>query len=72
MSYYDIPERPLDPPEDTRAVVYRCRICDGEILEGDDYYNVPGLGFCCEECIDESKCYDAEIPYTGPDRREED
>lgn len=69
MSYYDIPERPLDPPEDRRAVVYRCRICDGEIREGDDYYNVPGLGPCCEECIDESKRYDAELDY--PEREED-
>lgn len=63
MNIYDIPERPLDPPEDTRTCVYRCRICEGKIREGDDYYNVPGLGPCCEECIKESKRYDAEPDY---------
>lgn len=61
MSYYDIPERPLDPPEDRRKVVYRCRLCDGEIREGDDYYHIEGVGPCCEECIKESKRYDAEM-----------
>lgn len=72
MSYYDIPERPLDPPEDTRKCAYRCRICEGEILEGDDYFDIPDLGPCCEECIAESKRHDAEAPYYGPDRWEED
>lgn len=63
MSYYDIPERPLDPPEDDRAVVYRCRICEGKIREGDDYYDVPELGPCCEECIRESHRGCAELEY---------
>ena len=68
MSYLDIPDYNLDPPEDRRTVVYRCRICDGEIREGDDYYDIPGLGPCCETCIDESKCYDAEPDYPEYDR----
>lgn len=69
MNYYNIPERPLEPPEDKRAVVCRCIICEGEIREHDDYYNIPDLGPCCEECIEESKCYDAELEHPT---REED
>ena len=68
MSYYDIPERPLDPPEDTRDCVYRCRICDDEIREGDDCYYIPGYGPCCEECIADSKRYSVELPEPDYDR----
>lgn len=71
MSYYDIPERPLDPPEDTRACCFRCAICREPILEGDDYYDIPDLGPCCEDCIKDSRRYDAEVPYYGPDREED-
>jgi hypothetical protein len=60
-SRYNIPERPLDPPEDTRKRVYSCAICGEEILEGDDYYDIPELGPCCEECIKTSKRYGAEL-----------
>jgi hypothetical protein len=67
MSYYNVPERPLDPPEDKHKVVYRCRLCDGEIREGDDYYDIPDRGPCCEACIDDSKRYDAELEYPEPD-----
>lgn len=69
MSYFDIPERPLDPPEDRRARVYRCAICGEDILEGDDYYNIPGLGPCCEPCIDDAHRYEAELDY--PEREED-
>lgn len=61
MSYYDIPERDLDPPEDRRRRVYSCAICEEAILEGDDYYDIPGLGPCCETCIEEARCLDAEM-----------
>lgn len=60
---YNIPERPLTPPEDTRKMVFRCAICEDPIREGDDYYQVPDLGPCCEECIEESRRYDAELDY---------
>ena len=63
MYYNDIPERPINPPEDTRAVVYKCEICGEEILEGDDYYDIPGYGICCEDCIKETKRYSAELEY---------
>lgn len=71
-NHYNVPERPLDPPEDTRKRVYSCAICEGDILEGDDYFDIDGFGKCCETCIADAKRYDAEIPYNGPDRREED
>lgn len=54
------PEPPLDPPEDTRKCVYRCAIDGCDILEGDDYYYIEGLGPCCTDCIEDSKRYDAE------------
>lgn len=62
MSYYNVPDRPLEPPADTRSRVYGCAICNAEILEGDDYYDIPGLGPCCEECIDDAKRLCAELP----------
>lgn len=61
MSYYNVPERPLDPPEDTRKRVYSCAICGEPIREGDDYYDIHKLGPCCEECIEESHKYEAEL-----------
>ena len=61
MSYYDIPERPLEPPESKRKRVFICAICTDDILEGDDYFQIPDLGPCCETCIEDSKRYDAEL-----------
>ena len=58
-------ERPLDPPEDTREGCYTCEICERTIYEGDDYYNLPDLGICCTECIDDCKRYAAEPLYGG-------
>ena len=73
MSYYDIPERPLDPPEPTLRKVYTCAICDEPIYEGQDYFEIPGLGPCCEGCISECRRYEAELEYPESDRyREED
>lgn len=64
---YNIPERPLDPPEDKRKRVYSCAICGDAIKEGDDYYEIPKLGPCCEGCIKESKRYEAERDYEEED-----
>lgn len=61
MNYYNFPEAPINPPEDTRAVVYTCTLCDCEILEGDDYYDIEGFGPCCEDCIKDAKRHDAEL-----------
>lgn len=57
----NIPERPIDPPDDARRVVYSCAICNEAILEGDDYYDLPGLGMCCEECVSDAKRHEAEF-----------
>lgn len=60
---YRIPEPNLEPPEDSRTVVYHCELCEEPIREGDDYYDIPSLGTCCEGCIRKSKRYDAEPDY---------
>ena len=49
----------LNPPEDTRKLVYKCKLCGWGIYEGDDYYYIPDVGEICETCIDEAKRYDA-------------
>lgn len=56
-----IPERNLNPPEDTRRVAYSCELCEEPIYEGDDYYDIDGIGRCCEECIEGSKRLCAEV-----------
>lgn len=61
MAYMQIPDYMLDPPEDTRKIVYTCPLCGWGIYEGDTYYDIPKLGPCCEECIYEAKTYDAQI-----------
>ena len=58
MNKYHIPERPLDPPED--RVAFECEICEGDIYEGEEYYDIPGLGKCCTNCISDAHHYDAE------------
>lgn len=45
---YDIPERPLDPPED--KVFAMCDCCGGEIYEGEDYYSIDGE-LIHEDCL---------------------
>ena len=61
MSIYHVPDYNLDPPEDTRRRVYSCAICGNDIIEGEDYYDLPKLGKCCEDCVRDCKCYEAEI-----------
>lgn len=58
---YNIPERNLEPPEDTRKIVCTCGICTDDILEGDEYYEIPELGFCCANCISECHHYEASL-----------
>lgn len=60
MSYYNIPERRLDPPDDTRKTAYTCKVCGRAIKEGDEYWDIPEFGQCCETCIDGAHHYDAE------------
>ena len=57
-----MPDYNLDPPEDERKTVYTCPFCGWDIYEGDDYYLIPNVGPCCVTCIEEAKCYDAELP----------
>lgn len=71
MSYNNVPDYRLDPPEDSRRAVYRCAICRDSILEGDDFYDLPVLGICCEECVEGSKCFGAELDDPEPDREED-
>jgi hypothetical protein len=71
LNYYDIPERNLEPPEDTRKRAFSCAICEEGIMEGDDYFEIPGLGPCCEGCIDDAKRHDAEREYPEYEREED-
>ena len=48
MSWYNIPEPPLDPPED--VVFATCDHCGGEIYEGEEYYYIDGQ-YICEDCL---------------------
>lgn len=51
MSFYDWPERSLDPPED--GVRLHCDICRGEIYVGDPYYSIEDKIICpyCLGCF---------------------
>ena len=40
MSYWNVPERPLEPPEE--KPVAHCDFCDGEIYEGEAVYRIDG------------------------------
>lgn len=42
-----------DDPQQA-APVFHCKLCGGEIYEGDDYYNLIelGLGYICTDCMD--------------------
>lgn len=59
MPWNNIPERPLEPPEDKRRVVYTCSCCGEPIYEGDEYWELCG-SYYCEACIDDAHHYDAE------------
>jgi hypothetical protein len=39
---------------------FKCELCGDPIYVGEDYYNIPGVGKCCEGCIAECHEYDAE------------
>lgn len=63
MNYFNVPERPIDPPEQELRKVYTCEICNEDIYEGEDCYKIPDYGVCCTHCIDECKCYSVEPEY---------
>lgn len=48
MSYYDCPERPLDPPED--EICGYCDFCGGEIYVGEEVYGING-DIIHEDCL---------------------
>lgn len=48
MRFNDIPERPLEPPED--KVFCYCDYCGGEIYEGEDIYEIDG-DIIHEDCL---------------------
>lgn len=48
MNLWNIPERPLEPPED--VVVGECDHCGGEIYEGEEVYDIDGYTVH-EDCL---------------------
>lgn len=60
MSNY-VPDYMLDPPEPEIRIAHDCVLCNNPIYEGDDYYDIPDLGVCCTNCIEDSRRYSAEI-----------
>lgn len=41
----------LEPPKYSKDYVYRCDICDEEIFEGDECYEIDGLIYC-PDCME--------------------
>lgn len=61
MPYNNFPERPLEPPEDKRPVFAICPICDDEIRAGDEAWDIPNYGYCCERCIKDAHIIEVEV-----------
>ena len=60
-----VPERPIEAPEDTRRVDYTCEFCGGDIMEGDEYFDlsIPTNYLyhkVCTHCMDNWHYYEAE------------
>lgn len=51
FDFRNIPERPLEPPEDQRPVFADCVCCDESIREYDDCVDLPNVGYVCMCCI---------------------
>lgn len=49
-----VPDRPLNPPEDSRSSVYSCYECGEPIKDGDDYWLL-GEQYFCESCVNEAR-----------------
>lgn len=58
---FDLIQAPLDPPEDTRRVFDSCAICEDPIFEGDDAWDIPNYGYCCERCIKDARIIEVEV-----------
>lgn len=56
-----VPELPLEPPEDRRPVYATCQVCEEPIRAGDDAWNIPNFGYCCERCIDDAHEIEVEV-----------
>lgn len=56
-----VPDHDLEPPADKRRAVYSCGICKEDILEGEDYYDLPELGECCTRCVE--GCWHCDAGY---------
>lgn len=52
MTFEDIEDRYLAPPESRKKVVGECYVCDKEIYEGDLIYT-DGFERCCMDCIND-------------------
>lgn len=39
---------------------FTCALCDNAVYVGEDYYDIPGVGKCCESCIKDCHRYEAE------------
>lgn len=59
--FNSIPEPNLNPPEDKRRVFASCTICDDDILEGDDAWDIPNYGYCCARCIKGARIIEVEV-----------
>ena len=44
--------------EDKEA--FKCKLCGDPIYVGEEYYDIPNVGYCCVGCIKDCHCYDAE------------
>lgn len=67
MSNYYLHDAPLEPKEPELRIAFICELCEEPIYEGDEYYDIPGLGKCCAECISDAHHYDAEASDNSDD-----
>lgn len=42
------------------GIAFKCNICNDPVYVGDEYYDIPQVGKCCKDCIDDCHHYDAE------------
>lgn len=59
--YSSLPERGFEPPEDKRRKFATCPICEDDIMEGDECYDIPNYGYCCARCIKDAHVWEAEV-----------
>ena len=49
-----VPEKPIEPPKDSRRVYAECVCCGEYIRECDDCVDLLGFGYVCMTCIKQS------------------